>query len=628
MSGHFRITAILINTYMITFGLAASVFAQSEEEMDILRMIYKDQDLVTPTRSPKPISQVAENITVIDADAIEAINAHTLTDVLYYITGVQTDIRGGPGSVTNVLIQGSDPQQVRVLVDGVTINNISETVPDIGSIPVQQIERIEIIKGAASSAWGSSLGGVINIITKSPDPERRFGGTSYASIGERTTSDLRAEVSGTLGRFGYYINGSGLISDGLTPNNNVHSGNLYSKFNWDITDRARLQFSLAYNKGLRGDGQDLTHDLYLNDRFEYFFFTPSFTYNVSDTMSFDISGRVSTKRNIQFANTFSSSAEVLKRVSSELNAGGSAKLNWRKGMHNLLAGTEYDNGAVDSAAIMDGRQMQVKWALFANDTISLGDFSITPGLRYDHTSTNGEFWSPSFGFTYTPFSKLILRGYVSRGFNTPPLADTFAADIREPNGNLAFTANPNLKMEEVWSYSLGAETSIVKYFWFKVSGFINEIRDVIEFSDTNATYINGGNQRRQGVEAEMRTLPIWHTSLLAGYSFIDITNQSTGEVVQNYPRHTWDLGIDYNDNEAWRGALRGHWIWWNASADADAKYTAMIWDLNLDRKIMEKGNTTMEAFFSVHNIFSGAQYLLGLFPNPGRWFEGGVRIQF
>jgi vitamin B12 transporter len=531
-------------------------------------------------------------------------------------------------ATSGTAVQGSNPEDVRVLVDGVTINSISESLPDVSAIPVQQIERIEIIKGAASSAWGSSLGGVINIITKSPDPDRQCGGMTSASIGELTTGDLRAEVSGTLGRFGYYINGSGLKSDGLTPNDQVDAGNLYSKFNWNFPDHARLQLSLAYNKGSRGDGQDPVDDLSLKDRYEYFFSTISYSHNVTDALSFDIGGRVSTKRNIELESLFTGGEELLKDVSDELSAGGSAKLNWRKGMHNLLAGTEYDNGAVDSSDVRDGRQSQVRWALFANDTISLKDFSITPGVRYDHTSTNGPFWSPSLGLTFNPADKLIFRGYVARGFNTPPLSNTYAADVKDPSGNLIVTGNPNLKSEEVWSYSVGVETASLKYFWFKVTGFLYDIRNVIEFSPTEATFLNSGKQRRQGVEAEMRTLSVWNTSLLTGYSFIDIKDRVTGEVIPNLPRNSWDVGVDYNDNDAWRGALRGHWIWWNASADASARYTAMIWDLHLTRKIIEKGDTSAEAFFSIRNIFSGSQYLYGLFPNTGRWFEGGVRIKF
>ena len=131
------------------------------------------------------------------------------------VTGVQVVIRGGPVSVSSVLIQGSAERHVLVMIDGVSQNSLSEGIADIGAIPVQNIERIEIVKGPASSAWGSSLGGVINIITKSPDDTRKFGGTVSASIGEQNTGDYRGEVSGKVGNLGYYLSGGGIVSDGL-----------------------------------------------------------------------------------------------------------------------------------------------------------------------------------------------------------------------------------------------------------------------------------------------------------------------------------------------------------------------------------------------------------------------------
>src|SRR4030043_1764579 len=89
--------------------LCHPAYAQIEEEKKILRMFYKEEELVvTPTRYQKPISQVAENITVITAEQIESMNAHTLTDVLNTIPGIQMDIRGGPGSAVTTHIQGSE----------------------------------------------------------------------------------------------------------------------------------------------------------------------------------------------------------------------------------------------------------------------------------------------------------------------------------------------------------------------------------------------------------------------------------------------------------------------------------------------------------------------------------------
>ncbi len=133
-----------------------------------------------------------------------------------------------------------------------------------------------------------------------------------------------------------------------------------------------------------------------------------------------------------------------------------------------------------------------------------------------------------------------------------------------------------------------------------------------------------------GVEVELRTLPVWNTSLIAGYTYIDSRDRETGLRITGIPTYTYDLGIDYNDNEAWRGALRGHYIWWNAAAieNVTGMYKAMIWDLNLARKVTERGSAVVEVFFTAHNIFNGAQYATGFYPNPKRWFEGGLRCKF
>jgi vitamin B12 transporter len=624
--GCFRGTAICACLFALTFGPAASVLAQSEEEMDILQMIYKDKDLVTPTRSPKPVSQVAENVTVIDAEEIEAINAHTLADVLLYVTGLQVDIRGGPGSISNVFIQGSDRRHVQVMVDGISLNNLSDNFPDIGAFPVQRIERIEIIKGPASSSWGSSLGGIINVITKSPDPERRLGGMASASIGERTTGDYRLELSGTTGTLGYYLSAGGMSGDGLNPGNPYNAGNLYTKLQWNPTASARFQLSVAYDKGSRGEGAfpDFAPPFAINDTFEYFYLTPSFKYVFNDSLSLDLSARVFTKRNTQSFNQLGNGSELQKSIADELNAGGSANLSWKEGPNSLVVGADYDHGTLETVSIMDGRQVQERWALFANDTLSFWNLSITPGVRYDYTSTNGDFWSPSLGITYTLFDRTIFRAYAARGFNTPPLFFTFG------DGTFSI-ANPNLKQEEVWSYSGGVETTAARYFWVKATGFLHYIRDVItteQLSPTTFTFRNRGRQKRQGVEAEIRTVPFLGASLMTGFAFIDAKDRDTNQVIRNVPRYTWDVGIDYNNNNILRGALRGHYIWWNASADANARYTAMIWDLNLSRKLIERRDTVLEMFFTAHNLFNGSQYLVGVFPNPRRWFEGGVRCRF
>src|ERR687888_1336072 len=187
------------------FFLSSRAHAQSDD-LRVLEMLFNEDELVsTATRSPKPLSQAAENITIVTAAEIEAMNAHTLAEVLVNVPGVQVDVRGGPGESVAALVQGADFHHVLVMIDGVRINNLFEGAADLGAFPVQNIERIEVVKGPASSSWGPALGGVISVITKEPLESRPSSGMLSASIGTRGTGDFRGETAGSSGRFGYYL---------------------------------------------------------------------------------------------------------------------------------------------------------------------------------------------------------------------------------------------------------------------------------------------------------------------------------------------------------------------------------------------------------------------------------------
>ena len=104
-----------------------------------------------------------------------------------------------------------------------------------------------------------------------------------------------------------------------------------------------------------------------------------------------------------------------------------------------------------------------------------------------------------------------------------------------------FSANPNLKMESVWSYSLGLETTILRYAWLKTTFFRHDISDLVgglQLADGRLTYVNQGKQRRQGVEVEVKTMPVFNTSLTIGYAFVDATDRETGEIIPLVARNT------------------------------------------------------------------------------------------
>lgn len=609
----------------LALAVPAPAQAQTDEEMKVLQLFYNENDLVvTATRSEKPISQVAENMTVITADDIQAMNAHSVAEVLNTVTGIQLFSNIGPGSSPSIMIQASNPRHVLVTIDGVAQNNLGDGFPDVGSMRVQHIERIEIIKGPASSSWGSSLGGIINIITKSPDDSRRFGGTISASIGERGTGDYRGEVSGVAGPFGYYLAGGGLLTDGLQPNSSLKSGNIYAKMEWRPADATNLTFTLGYDAGSRGIGEIPSYLVSFHNVYNYFFTTLSLNRQLTEELTLDISLRASRRLNELEQNLMGADTELQNSAGTDTNFGGSARLLWEHEWNSMTAGIDFDFGKMQSVDIKDGSQHLNKWAFYLNDTIRLGRFSVTPGFRYDNTSTNGDFWSPSLGVTCALAASTVIRGYVARGFSIPALAYTFGSGLYS-------IPNPNLRMEKIWSYAAGFESAALKSVWLKTTYFRHDVSDAlasVSLPGGPFMIVNSGKQRREGVEVELKTTPIFHISFTTGFTFINVKDRTTGEVVKGAPRYVYDAGVQYDDSRYLKAVLKGRYIDWHASSRDMAKDGAMVWDLNLSRKFPLTDRVEAEVFLTAHNIFNGAQYATDLYKNPRRWFEGGLRFSF
>jgi len=611
--------------YLGLFSFPTPAQAQVDEEMQVLQLFYQDNDLVvSSTRTEKSISQVAENISIVTAADIKAMNAHTVADVLNTVTGIQLSNNTGPGSPANVMVQGSATRHVTLIIDGVVQNSLSDAIPDVGAMRVQQIDRIEIIKGPASSSWGSSLGGVINIITKIPDDSRSFGGTLSASIGSQNTGDYRGEVSGTIGTLGYYLTGGGLLSDGLHQHTMLQSGNLYTKLQWHPSDSSALTLTLDYSNDSRGFGEFPLFGISFFNRDNRFSSTLSLNQKLTDDLSLDLAFRtLQTKTEIKMSPYLSD--ETLQNTrADESTFGGSARITWDQQWHTLVFGSDFDFGTSDSLLYSSGLQRLDKWAFYLNDTMKFGRFSLTPGVRYDNTSTNGDFWSPSLGATCTIADSTVIRGYISRGFSIPPLSTTFGTGFFS-------RPNPSLKMEKVWSYSAGFETAALKYLWLKTSYFRHDVSDALTSTSLPGDFfmtVNGGKQRREGFEVEIKTTPVYNLSLSGGFTFINAKDRSTGEIVKDVPRYSYDIGIQYDDSRIIKALLKGRYLDWNSSPDSEGKSGAIIWDLNLSKEITLSDAVTAEVFFTAHNLFNGAQYALSLYQNPRRWFEGGLRFAF
>ncbi len=209
------------------------------------------EDLVfTYTRQATPKSDVAANISVITREEIEKYPVNNAGEVLQYVPGVYVEFNGGsPGSFSAASIQGSDPRHVAVFQDGVPLNLLANPVTDLSFLPVANIERIEVYQGAASSAWGSGLGGVINIITREPDLTKPFSGEISGSYGDMNTARGRATVSGLVDKVGYLVAMTHEQSDGIMKHNDYLQNAAYAKVNYYTGTSSRIGFTYSFDEG-------------------------------------------------------------------------------------------------------------------------------------------------------------------------------------------------------------------------------------------------------------------------------------------------------------------------------------------------------------------------------------------
>jgi vitamin B12 transporter len=587
--------------------LYTSALAVSDEDLQTLGMFYEKDDLVvSATRNPQPLSQTAENITIITAKEIEMMGAHTLVDVFANVPGIQASDQGGPGGMDEFSIWGaSADSHILLMVDGVTLNQMSNQLVDLRGIPIQNIERVEIVKGPGSSSWGSALGAVVNIVTKSPFEGKKLGGKLSFSGGEKGTRDSRGELSGTAGPLGYYLFAGNLTSQGFRPNTAVDQNNVYAKLRWEFPTQASLQFTIAYDRETVGNG-DLMASLNLLDRVHNrnFFSTLSFNYPVSERIDLDLSLHTRYLKSVDFWTGGDYFADINGR---ETSYGGSARLTWRGGINTLAVGADYDYLDIDADANDNdtpGKTVKLfsdKYGVFLNDSLALGDFAVTPGIRYDRMRPVGDFFSPSLGVAWNPTGKITLRAYAARGYSLP----TLSADAAQ---------------QKVTTVQAGVETTYIPCLWLKGTFFWNQLADVDE---------SNPKQLKKGAEVEGKTVPVFNTSLSAGYTFIDAKDRDTGETLPNIASQIVKLGVHYADEaHSFRGALLGRYVWFNASAFYNAKSSAIIWDLNLAKKVFNWHDSALEIFFNAHNLFNGAQYNWDAWKNTRRWVEGGIRFEF
>lgn len=638
-----RLTIAVLSAGLLLPGLASGGENKADDQL-LEAMFDRDSQVEASTRNAKPLIRVAENVTVVTSEEIRGMNAHTLAEVLKHVPGLQVDFSGEDfGSSALLYAQGSREIHLLVLVDEIPWNYLVGGNAETNTIPLEIIDRIEIIKGPASSTWGSALGGVINIITKRGGAQP-LGGSLSGSWGEHDTYDARALATGTSGDWSYLAYTGKQHSDGLVSMREYDNLDFFGKLGWSGMANHTFTLSMGLSEPEIDYGDIVQAALLSQDKTKAFWLRGAADVKLNQSLTahlslFSFLHRYE-QRN-QEDGQYAPAGSLFKNQDfDEATWGGSGQLAWSGEAHTLVAGFDYRNGSLDYQAeagdylqsqgappnqALDGLSAKTL-GLYVNDTAVFGKLTLIPGLRVDHSDQWGWFTSPSLGVTCQAGSETLLRASIARGFTSPPVG------FVEGTGNFI---DPNLELgpETVLSYQAGFETAALPGLWLKGSAYFHDLDKAIELRTSpldpaKSQYFNAGHVRRTGYELEAKT-GVWKGfSAEGGIASVRVRPEDPTPAIPDRDTYTYDLGFHYEKGR-FRALLQGHKVWWDHLAGQKGKDKDWLWDLHASCLVYEGQNRDrLDLFLSGRNLFNGEQYSYENFPNPERWFEAGARWNF
>jgi vitamin B12 transporter len=202
--------------------------------------------VVTATRTATRLDEATTSITVIDEDDIRAQQAETVLELLRKVAGVDLVQNGSRGTAAEIFVRGAEADQTLVLIDGVEVNSVTLGAFDFANLTTDNVERIEVLRGAGGTLYGSqAVGGVVNVVT------RRGRGAPSGAVsaegGSGSTARGAASTSGQIGRLGYSVAGAYLDTEGFRSiNDDYRNGTASLRLDYDVTERAAARLFFRY----------------------------------------------------------------------------------------------------------------------------------------------------------------------------------------------------------------------------------------------------------------------------------------------------------------------------------------------------------------------------------------------
>jgi len=453
--------------------------------------------VVTATRIEQPIADIGTTITVVENPQIQEQKIDRVGDVLRQVPGVQVTQSGSPGSVTGVSIRGATSAQTLILVDGVEVNAGATGSFGIANLTTDNLDRVEILRGAGGSLYGSqAIGGVVNVLSQEGQ------GPPTASLvsagGNRATSQQVATVSGAAGNLGYSGAVSYFSTEGFRPVND-NSDNL--------SGSARLDYHLGDDTVIRGFARYIASNVSLPDylvfsgvpldptaheRDEFMLFKGEVEHHFGDNLLARASAfflRQDVRVNAPpFPGGIVFGAPYFETDSiPEETRGGNAEAiyTWAPGFRTLAGFDFLDrwlrSGSFCSfcdplppfaAGVSKFNARRQEYAGYVEQEASLFNdhVLVTGGFRVDGNSQFGKQVSPAWSVAI-PLTKIstTLRGSYSEGFRAPAFNELYYPDY----------GNPRLKPEISSEYDGGFTTNFGERASLTATYFSRRVRNLI-----------------------------------------------------------------------------------------------------------------------------------------------------
>ena len=532
----------------------------------------------------KPVRRLENPVPVeiITATFLKLNPTANIFDALQNVNGLRPQNNCNVCNTGDIRINGLDGPYTMVTIDGMPIVSALGTVYGLSGIPNSMIDRIEIVKGAASTLYGSeAVGGLINIITKKPKTVPVFTADIFSTSWLETNIDLgyRAnfgkKVDALIGvNYFRYNNPIDNNNDNFTDLALQDRISIFSKFNFNR--KSQKEFSLVsrylyedrwggemqWNKSFRGGSEVYGESIYTS-RYE---FLGKYELPVQEKMYFQFSLIGHNQNSVYGNSTFLANQKI-----------AFGQLLWDKNWnnHSVLFGTafryQYYNDNTPATINADHSKI---YSVFAQDEITFSEkTSVLLGLRYDYNSAHGSIVTPRFAFKYKPTTNDIFRLNFGTGFR---VVNLFTEDHQALSGarevlltsNLEPETSYNLNLNYLKKYNLTNAGVINLEFSSWYTYFTNRIFANYDLNPNQIVYDNlNGYSKIFGLSSNVDWITPFGLKATVGASYFDpITKQDGQKFVPlftekfslnwavSYEIPSWFLAIDYTGNLT--GAMR------------------------------------------------------------------------